>query len=107
MPILIYFCLGLLVDKDLVNVFSITYPLQFIYSLLRSIFATGANISKEKDNDNDAVLSGMTLGILVGFIVFGIFVLNVDKYISFMNMDYNIYVEFTIYSTIQLYISNI
>ena len=47
----------------------------------------------------------MTLGILVGFIVFGIFVLNVDKYISFMNMDYNIYVEFTIYSIIQLYIS--
>ena len=107
MPILIYFCLGLLVDKDLVNVFSITYPLQFIYSLLRSIFATGANISKEKDNDNDAVLSCMTLVIWVGFIVFGIFVLNVDKYISFMNMDYNIYVEFTIYSTIQLYISNI
>ncbi len=40
--------LGLLVDKNLVNVFTLTYPLQFIWALMKSIFATGANISKEK-----------------------------------------------------------
>ena len=48
-PILSWFCLGLLVDKNLANVFTLTYPLQFIYELLKSIFGTGANISKEKD----------------------------------------------------------
>ena len=70
-PILSWFCLGLLVDKNLANVFTLTYPLQFIWALLKSIFGTGANISKEKDKDENAVLSGMTLGIIVGFIIFG------------------------------------
>jgi len=96
--------LGLLVDKNLVNVFTLTYPLQFIWALMKSIFATGANISKEKDKNNNAVLSGMTIGMVIGFIVFGIFAINVRKYIEFMNMDYEIYKEFTLYSIFQLYI---
>ena len=103
-PILSWFILGLLVDKNLVNVFTLTYPLQFIWALMKSIFATGANISKEKDKNNNAVLSGMTLGIIAGFIIFGMFAINVKKYIEFMNMDYYIYKEFALYSIIQLYI---
>ena len=55
-PILSWFMLGLLVDKNLVNVFTLTYPLQFIWALMKSIFATGANISKEKDKNENAVL---------------------------------------------------
>jgi len=96
--------LGLLVDKNLVNVFTLTYPLQFIWALMKSIFATGANISKEKDKNDNAVLSGMTIGMIVGFIVFGIFAINVRKYIEFMNMDYEVYKEFALYSIFQLYI---
>ena len=103
-PILSWFMLGLLVDKNLVNVFTLTYPLQFIWALMKSIFATGANISKEKDKNNNAVLSGMTLGTVIGFIVFGIFAINVRKYIEFMNMDYEVYKEFALYSIFQLYI---
>ena len=103
-PILSWFCLGLLIDKNLVNVFTLTYPLQFIYALLKSIFATGANISKEKDQDENAVLSGMTAGIIVGGIIFGLVAVNVKKYIEFMNMDFSIYKEFTVYSILQLYI---
>lgn len=103
-PILSWFMLGLLVDKNLVNVFTLTYPLQFIWALMKSIFATGANISKEKDKNNNAVLSGMTIGMVVGFIVFGILAINLRKYIEFMNMDYEIYKEFTLYSIFQLYI---
>ena len=103
-PILSWFMLGLLVDKNLVNVFTLTYPLQFIYALMKSIFATGANISKEKDKNNNAVLSGMTVGIVVGLFVFGIFAINVRTYIEFMNMDYEIYKEFALYSIFQLYI---
>lgn len=103
-PILSWFALGLLVDKNLVNVFTLTYPLQFIWALMKSVFATGANISKEKDKNENAVLSGMTAGIIFGFIIFGIFAINVRKYIEFMNMDYVIYKEFALYSIFQLYI---
>ena len=89
-PILSWFCLGLLVDKNLVNVFTLTYPLQFIFALLKSIFATGANISKEKDKDKNAVLSGMTAGTVVGLVIFGLFAINAKKYVEFMNMDFEI-----------------
>lgn len=102
-PILSWFVLGIIVDKNLANVFTLTYPIQFIYAMLKSMFGTGANISKEKDKNENAVLSGMTLGIVVGFLVFGFIVLNIEKYIQFMNMDVHIYKEFTIYSVIQLY----
>ena len=71
---------------------------------MKSIFATGANISKEKDKNENAVLSGMTLGIIIGFIAFGFIVLNIESYIKFMNMEVSIYKEFAIYSVIQLYI---
>lgn len=103
-PILSWFCLGLLVDKNLVNVFTLTYPLQFIFALLKSIFATGANISKEKDKDENAVLSGITAGTVVGLIIFGLFAINAKKYVEFMNMDFEIYKEFAVYSILQLYI---
>lgn len=103
-PILSWFMLGILVDENLANVFTITYPIQFIWAMMRSIFGTGANISKEKEKDENQVLSGMSLGIIVGAIVFGFLAINVEKYIKFMNMDVNIYKEFTLYSIIQLYI---
>lgn len=103
-PILSWFALGIIVDKNLTNVFTLTYPIQFIWAMMKSIFGTGANISKEKDKNENAVLSGMTLGIIVGFFVFGFIVLNVESYIKFMNLDVQIYKEFAIYSIIQLYI---
>lgn len=106
-PILCWFGLGILVDKNLVNVFSITYPLQFIYSFIKSLFGTGANICKEKNQNSNETLSGMTLGIIFGFFVFGLFLLNVKSYLSFMNVDYEIYKEFTVYSIILLYIHSI
>ncbi len=103
-PILSWMMLGLVLDKNLANVFTLTYPLQFIWHICRSIFATGANISKEKDKKENAVLSGMTLGIIIGFVVFGFIAINIKSYIEFMNMNYNIFKEFAIYSVIQLYI---
>lgn len=103
-PILSWFMLGILVDENLANVFTITYPIQFIWAMMRSIFGTGANISKEREKDENQVLSGITLGIIAGAIVFGFLAINVENYIRFMNMDVNIYKEFTLYSIIQLYI---
>lgn len=103
-PVLSWFALGIIVDKNLTNVFTLTYPIQFVWYVLKSILGTGANISKEKDKNENAVLSGMTLGIIVGFFVFGFLAINIESYIKFMNMDVAIYKEFALYSIIQLYI---
>ena len=103
-PIISWFLLGIIVDKNLINIFTLTYPLQFIYYIIKSIFSTGANISKEKDKNKDAVMSGLILGTIVSIIIFTIILFNVDNYISFMNMDISIYKNFTIYSILQLFI---
>lgn len=103
-PIISWFLLGIIVDKNLINIFTLTYPLQFIYYIIKSIFSTGANISKEKDKNKDAVMSGLILGTIVSIIIFTIILLNLDNYISFMNMDISTYKNFTIYSILQLFI---
>ena len=103
-PILSWFCLSLIIDKNLINIFTLTYPMQFIWYILKSIFSTGANISKEKDKNNNAVMSGIVIGSMVAFIIFGFIVINIDKYINFMNMDITLYKTFAIYSVIQLFI---
>lgn len=104
-PIISWFLLGIIVDKNLINIFTLTYPLQFIYYIFKSIFSTGANISKEKDNNKDAVMSGLFIGSILATITFTLIVLNVDSYINFMNMDVSIYRTFTIYSIFEIYIS--
>lgn len=103
-PIISWFLLGIIVDKNLINIFTLTYPLQFIYYILKSIFSTGANINKEKDNNKNAVMSGMFIGTIVAIIIFLIILINIDNYIIFMNMDVNIYKTFTIYSVLQLFV---
>ena len=104
-PILLWFLLGIIVDKNLINIFTLTYPLQFIYYIIRSVFSTGANISKEKDKNEDAVMSGLVIGSIVSLITFLLILLNIDGYINFMNMDVNIYKTFAIYSVIEIFIS--
>ena len=103
-PVLSWLCLSLIIDKNLINIFTLTYPIQFIWYILKSIFSTGANISKEKDKNNNAVMSGIVIGSMVAFIIFGFIVINIDKYINFMNMDITLYKTFAIYSVIQLFI---
>ena len=104
-PILCWLFLSFTIDKNLINVFTITYPFQFVYYILKSIFSTGANISKERDKNNDAVMSGILIGSVISTILFSIILLNVEKYINFMNMDVMIYKNFTVYSILELYIS--
>ena len=104
-PIISWFLLGIIVDENLINIFTLTYPLQYIYYIIRSIFSTGASISKEKDNNEDTVMSGLVVGTLIAIIIFTIILFNVNNYINFMNMDVGIYRIFTIYSIIQLFIT--
>ena len=104
-PIILWFLLGIIIDKNLINIFTLTYPLQFIYYIFRSVFSTGANISKEKDKNKDAVMSGLVIGSIISLITFLLILLNIDGYINFMNMDVNIYKTFAIYSVIEIFIS--
>lgn len=101
-PIISWFLLGIIVDKNLINIFTLTYPLQFIYYILKSVLSTGANISKVKDKNNNAVMSGLVIGIVFSIIIFGVIAINIDSYISFMNMDIKIYKTFATYSVIQI-----
>lgn len=103
-PILSWFALSLIIDRNLINVFTLMYPIQFIWCILKCIFSTGANIAKQKDKNNNAVMSGLVLGTVVGGIIFGFLALNIEKYITFMNMDIATYKSFAIYYVIQLYI---
>lgn len=103
-PIISWFLLSLIVDKALINIFTLTYPIQFVFGILKSIFSTGANISKQKDKNKDAVMSGLVVGSFVGLLIFGFIVFNIESYINFMNMEVSIYKDFAIYSVIQIYI---
>ena len=103
-PIISWLLLGIIVDKNLINIFTLTYPIQFIYYILKSLFSTGANICKEKDKNKNAVMSGMIIGTIVSVIIFAILLFNIDNYINFMNMDIDTYKVFTIYSVLQLFI---
>ena len=104
-PILSWFLLGITVDENLINIFTLTYPIQFIYYIIQSIFSTGANISKQKDKNNNAVISGILIGSIVSAIIFAIILFNIESYISFMNMDIDTYKTFTIYSVLNLFLS--
>lgn len=103
-PILSWFALSLIVDRNLINIFTLIYPIQFVWCMLKCIFSTGANISKQKDKNNNAVMSGLVLGSIVGGIIFGFIAFNIEEYITFMNMDISTYRKFAIYYVIQLYI---
>lgn len=102
-PILDWFLLGILVDKNLINVFSLIYPMQFIISAIQSVFGTGANISAIKDKEESSIFSGVILGSIIGAILLGCIAINIDKYIVFMNMDIDTYKIFGIYAVIQVF----
>ena len=106
-PIISWFLLSIIIDKNLINIFTLTYPVQFISYILRSIFSTGANISKEKDKNENAVMSGIFLGVIVSIFIFCFILFNIDSYINFMSMDIKIYKIFTIYSVIEIFLQTI
>ena len=80
-PVLSWFCLSLIIDKNLINIFTLTYPIQFTWYMMKAIFSTGANINKIKDNNSDAVMSGFVIGTLIAFILYSSLAINIDKYI--------------------------
>ena len=98
-PILSWLILALVLnDSRISNVFSITYALQFIWSILTIFFGSGANIRKQKEKNTDAVWNGIFWGTIITIIVFGLLIVFSKNYISFFGQDvefYNIYVKYS------------
>ena len=103
-PILSWLLLGIIIDKSLINIFTLIYPIQFIWLILKNIFSNGANISKQKDKNPNAVMSGIVIGSIISAIIFSIILINIEDYINFMNMSIQKYKTFAIYYIIQLYV---
>lgn len=106
-PIITWLMLGFLIDQNLVNLFTIMYPFQFIQMILFELFGVGANIYAKKENQKDATSTGMIQGIIVGFFLCLIGIFFLKDYLSFMNVDVNTYYIFGIYNIVQLYLQMI
>ena len=75
-----------------------------VISTIHSIFGIGANISTVRDNNKNSIFSGIVVGSIIGAIILGIIILNIDNYITFINMDTKIYKTFAIYAIIQMFL---
>lgn len=106
-PIISWFLIGIIINKDLTNVFSLTYPLQCLMGIIVSIFGVGANVCIYKDGNKNAANNGIMYGILVSVVIFGLIALNCENYINFMNMDKDIYLIFGKYSILQILLQTI
>lgn len=106
-PIISWFLLGTILDRNLINIFSLTYPIQCLMGIIISIFGIGANICIYKDKNKNAADNGIFYGIVFSIIIFGFILYNIDKYIMFMNMDVAIYKTFGAYSIIQIFLHTI
>ena len=104
-PILVWFLLGIIIDCGCANIFALTYPLQFIYMVLFSIFGTAPNINETRDKAKAAAFSGMLVGFFVGGLITLCIVLNLDVYVNYMNMDYETCKEFAMFSVVSQFIS--
>lgn len=104
MPIIMWIMLGIVVDKNIANVFTLTYPIQFVTSLILAVFGIGPNVNATKNDKKYLVDSNIILGTIVGFVVTIFLIFNVDKYIKIMSMDTDIYRLFCIYSFSLMYL---
>lgn len=104
-PIVIWNALGLILSKDLVVTFSITYPIQFLFSIFYYIFAVGPNITAEKKKDKNIVYSNIFLGILIGILVLLILIFKCNSFLLIMNVDVSVFRIFTIYSLFNIFYS--
>ena len=84
LPIIMWIILGFTITKEISNVFSLTYPLQFFYTIFVSLFAIGPNITSKKTNSQDVVYSNMVFGLLVVGLLTLILAMNSNIYIQIM-----------------------
>ena len=102
-PIVIWNALGLILTKDLVVTFSLTYPIQFLFFIFYYIFAVGPNITAEKKKDKNIIYTNIFLGIFIGILVLLVLVFNCDIFLSLMHVKVSVFRVFTIYSFFNIF----
>ena len=106
-PIITWFLIGIIIDKNLTNTFVLTYPMQCIMGIIISIFGVGANVSKIKDKNKNSANNGIVYGTIISIIIFGLIALNCKNYINFMNLDEKTYSIFCTYSILQILLQTV
>ena len=91
-------------DSRISNVYSLTYAMQFVWMILKSFFASSANIRKHKEQQSNATWNGIFWGTIFSAIIFAIPLIFVDNYISFFGQDEELYRIYVIYAIVQLFI---
>lgn len=99
-PILTWIILGIITeDKTLINIFSLTYSVQFLPHLLASAFVIGNIIGKEKNTINkDSVFSGIIASNIVGLVMIIVSIVNIEYIMQFMGVTDIRYKNWLIYS---------
>ncbi|MBR2998696.1 hypothetical protein IKF34_02960 [Candidatus Saccharibacteria bacterium] len=105
LPIVMWIVLGIVVRSEVASVFSLTYPIQFVWLILVNLFAVGPNITARKLKDRNVVMTNLIMGIVVGGVLTIFLCVNVDAYIIMMNLDPVAYHDFVFYGMVWLYIS--
>lgn len=107
-PIISWIALSyILKDNRIANVFSITYAVQFVWAILKSLFGSGANIRKEKEKNKDSVWNGIFWGTIFSVFIFSIPLIFVDSYISFFGQDADFYRIYVIYGITLLFLQTL
>lgn len=107
-PILSWIVLSyILGDNRISNVFSITYAIQYIWTILKCLFGSGANIRKEKENDPNSVWNGIFWGTIFSALIFAIPLIFVDNYISLFGQDVEFYRIYVIYGIALLFLQTL
>ncbi len=104
-PIISWIVLSYVVgDSRISNVFSLTYSIQFVWAILKMFFGSAANIRKEKEKDENAVLNGMFWGNIFSAFIFAFPLIFVDQYIIFFGQDVEFYRVYVLFSFILLFL---
>lgn len=102
-PILSWLILGIIFHENVANIFSVTYPLQFVFTVLLITLGTGANVVATKLKNKNIVYSNMLLSMIIGGLATILIFCFLNQYMSFMNFDFGSYRILAVYAVIWMY----
>lgn len=107
-PVLCWIVLAIIEgDNRISNVFSIIYPIQFLWMILTHFFGSGANIRQEKDNSEHSTLNGIFWGTIFSVLIFASPMIFVDGYINFFGQDVEFYRIYVLYGIALIFLQTI
>ena len=107
LPLLTWILLGMIVRPEIANVFSLTYPIQFIYMALTVIFGVGANITAKKLRDKNVVMTNLFVGMIIIGVVTAFSCIRIDEYLEWMGMEVEVYRDFSVYCMVSCFLTAI